>query len=164
MICESYYAAIRTATAEQIEAIDMGRRGIHNEAADIVIERLKGKVEIDFPTARRLFTLLAARSPGRGARPDVRSCQAPLRALRLHAERRALAHGRGPRPAMLGSRIYVDSAGLSTATLDPFAVAAMAEIGIDIRDHNTQGFEDIAVDEFDMIVALSPEAWSAPRC
>jgi uncharacterized protein (UPF0262 family) len=62
LICESYYAAIRTATAEQIEAIDMGRRGIHNEAAEIVIERLKGKVEIDFPTARRLFTLLMALS------------------------------------------------------------------------------------------------------
>jgi uncharacterized protein (UPF0262 family) len=60
LICESYYAAIRTASAEQIEAIDMGRRGLHNEAAEIVIERLKGKVEIDFQTARRLFTLLAA--------------------------------------------------------------------------------------------------------
>jgi uncharacterized protein (UPF0262 family) len=62
MICESYYAAIRTATAEQIEAIDMGRRGVHNEAAEIVIERLKGKVEVDFATARRLFTLLMALS------------------------------------------------------------------------------------------------------
>ena len=62
MICESYYAAIRTATAEQIEAIDMGRRGIHNEAAEIVMERLKDKVVIDFATARRLFTLLAALS------------------------------------------------------------------------------------------------------
>jgi uncharacterized protein (UPF0262 family) len=62
MICESYYEAIRTATAEQIEAIDMGRRGIHNEAAEIVIERLKDKVTIDFQTARRIFTLLAALS------------------------------------------------------------------------------------------------------
>jgi uncharacterized protein (UPF0262 family) len=62
LICESYYAAIRTATSEQIEAIDMGRRGIHNEAADIVIDRLRGKIEIDFQTARRLFTLLAALS------------------------------------------------------------------------------------------------------
>jgi uncharacterized protein (UPF0262 family) len=62
MICESYYAAIRTSTSEQIEAIDMGRRGIHNEAAEIVIERLKDKVTIDFQTARRLFTLLAALS------------------------------------------------------------------------------------------------------
>jgi uncharacterized protein (UPF0262 family) len=62
MICESYYDAIRTASSEQIEAIDMGRRGIHNEAAEIVIERLKDKVSIDFQTARRLFTLLAALS------------------------------------------------------------------------------------------------------
>lgn len=62
MICESYYSAIRTASAEQIEAIDMGRRGVHNEAAEIVMERLKGKVEIDFATARRLFTLLMALS------------------------------------------------------------------------------------------------------
>jgi uncharacterized protein (UPF0262 family) len=62
MICESYYSAIRTASAEQIEAIDMGRRGIHNEAAEIVVERLRGKVEIDFATARRLFTLLMALS------------------------------------------------------------------------------------------------------
>jgi uncharacterized protein (UPF0262 family) len=62
LICESYYDAIRTASSEQIEAIDMGRRGIHNEAADIVIERLKDKVTIDFQTARRLFTLLAALS------------------------------------------------------------------------------------------------------
>jgi protein-tyrosine-phosphatase len=60
--------------------------------------------------------------------------------------------------AILGQRIYVDSAGLATETLDPFAVAALAEMGIDIRDHNTQGFDDIAVDEFDLIVALSPEA------
>ena len=62
LVCESYYDAIRTSTAAQIEAIDMGRRGLHNEAADIVIERLKDKVEIDFQTARRLFTLLAALS------------------------------------------------------------------------------------------------------
>ncbi len=62
MICESYYAAIRTASAAQIEAIDMGRRGVHNEAADIVIERLKDKVTVDFQTARRLFTLIMALS------------------------------------------------------------------------------------------------------
>ncbi|MDP3255760.1 MAG: UPF0262 family protein [Bosea sp. (in: a-proteobacteria)] len=60
MVCESYYAAIRTATASQIEAIDMGRRGLHDEAAAILVERLAGKVEIDFDTARRLFTLIYA--------------------------------------------------------------------------------------------------------
>lgn len=60
MICESYYAAIRTQTPSQIEAIDMGRRGLHNEAAGILRERLAGKIDIDSDTARRLFTLVAA--------------------------------------------------------------------------------------------------------
>ena len=60
MICESYYAAIKTSSPTQIEAIDMGRRGLHDEAAQLLMERLDGKVEIDFNTARRLFTLIAA--------------------------------------------------------------------------------------------------------
>ena len=60
MICESYYEALKNATPGQIESIDMGRRGIHNEAADLLSERLKGKVDIDHETARRLFTLINA--------------------------------------------------------------------------------------------------------
>ena len=58
MICDSYYQAIRTATPDKIEAIDMGRRGIHNDGSEILMERLKGKVTIDLDTARRLFTLI----------------------------------------------------------------------------------------------------------
>ena len=58
MICDSYYQAIRTATPDKIEAIDMGRRGIHDEGSRTLQERLKGKVRIDFETARRLFTLI----------------------------------------------------------------------------------------------------------
>ncbi len=58
MICDSYYQAIRTATPDRIEAIDMGRRGIHDEGSRTLQERLKGKVRIDFETARRLFTLI----------------------------------------------------------------------------------------------------------
>ena len=57
-ICDSYYKAIRTATPSQIEAIDMGRRGLHNEGSDLLMERLKEKVEVDHDTARRLFTLI----------------------------------------------------------------------------------------------------------
>jgi uncharacterized protein (UPF0262 family) len=60
LICESYYQAIRTASPSQIEAIDMGRRGLHNEAAELLIERVDGKIEVDFDTARRLFTLISA--------------------------------------------------------------------------------------------------------
>ena len=57
-ICDSYYQAIRTATPDKIEAIDMGRRGVHDEGSRILMERLKGKVMLDMDTARRLFTLL----------------------------------------------------------------------------------------------------------
>ncbi|WP_082501420.1 UPF0262 family protein [Methylobacterium sp. Leaf88] len=60
MICESYYNAIRTASPTQIEAIDMGRRGLHNEASDLLRQRLEGKVDLDHDTARRLFTLVFA--------------------------------------------------------------------------------------------------------
>ena len=59
IICDSYYQAIRTATPDKIEAIDMGRRGIHDEGSHTLMERLKGKVRIDFETARRLFTLIS---------------------------------------------------------------------------------------------------------
>jgi uncharacterized protein (UPF0262 family) len=58
LICESYYEAIRTSTPSQIEAIDMGRRGIHNEGSETLRERLAGKIDVDFDTARRLFTLI----------------------------------------------------------------------------------------------------------
>ena len=57
-ICDSYYQAIRKATAAEIETIDMARRGVHNNAAQLLLERLEGKVTTDFPTARRLFTLI----------------------------------------------------------------------------------------------------------
>jgi uncharacterized protein (UPF0262 family) len=58
MICDSYYQAIRTATPDKIEAIDMGRRGIHDEGSNVLMERLKDKVTVDHDTARRLFTLI----------------------------------------------------------------------------------------------------------
>lgn len=57
-ICDSYYQAIRKASAAEIETIDMARRGVHNEAAEMLLERLEGKIETDFATARRLFTLI----------------------------------------------------------------------------------------------------------
>ncbi len=60
LVCDSYFGAIRSATPAQIEAIDMGRRGLHNEGSTLLSERLAGKVTIDFDTARRLFTLICA--------------------------------------------------------------------------------------------------------
>jgi uncharacterized protein (UPF0262 family) len=60
LVCEGYYEAIRIAPPSRIEAIDMGRRGIHNEGAEVLIGRLSGKIDMDFETARRLFTLVCA--------------------------------------------------------------------------------------------------------
>lgn len=60
MICDSYYAAIKTESPARIEALDMGRRGLHNEGSSILTERLKDKINVDFDTARRLFTLICA--------------------------------------------------------------------------------------------------------
>ncbi len=57
-ICESYFSAIKTATPSRIEAIDMGRRGIHNQGSDLLQEVLKDKINVDFDTARRIFTLI----------------------------------------------------------------------------------------------------------
>jgi uncharacterized protein (UPF0262 family) len=71
MICESYYDAIRSSTPHQIEAIDMARRGIHNEGSDLVTSRLEGKVNLDFDTSRRLFTLICALHAGQ-VRGNVR--------------------------------------------------------------------------------------------
>ena len=60
MVCESYYEAIRHSTPHQIEALDMGRRGLHDEGAGVLRDRLEGKITVDKDTARRLFTLICA--------------------------------------------------------------------------------------------------------
>lgn len=60
LVCDSYHAALRSAAPSQIEAIDMGRRAIHDEGSSLLRDRLKGKVTVDMETARRLFTLVCA--------------------------------------------------------------------------------------------------------
>lgn len=60
LLCDTYYEAIRTASASRIEALDIGRRGLHDEGSELLRERLAGKVKVDFDTARRLFTLICA--------------------------------------------------------------------------------------------------------
>lgn len=60
IVCESYHDAVRGASSQQIEALDMGRRGLHNEGSELLRERLAGKAKTDHDTARRLFTLLCA--------------------------------------------------------------------------------------------------------
>ena len=60
LICDSYYEALRGSSPSQIESVDMGRRGLHNEGAEQLMNRLEGKIAVDQETARRLFTLLCA--------------------------------------------------------------------------------------------------------
>jgi uncharacterized protein (UPF0262 family) len=60
VVCESYYQAIRTAPPSRIQSIDMGRRALHDEGSNALVERLKGKITVDQDTARRLFTLICA--------------------------------------------------------------------------------------------------------
>lgn len=60
LVCESYYEAIKTAPPSRIEALDMGRRALHNEGSELLMQRLEGKIETDADTARRLFTLICA--------------------------------------------------------------------------------------------------------
>ncbi len=64
MICESYHDAIRVSSPMQIEAIDMARRGIHNEGSELLRERLQDKIALDINTSRRLFTLICALHSG----------------------------------------------------------------------------------------------------
>jgi uncharacterized protein (UPF0262 family) len=66
IVCESYYAAIQQQSLTQVEALDMGRRSLHNEGADLLRARLEGKVELDLDTARRLFTLIYVLITGTG--------------------------------------------------------------------------------------------------
>lgn len=60
LICESYFDAVKTGNLQRIEAIDMSRRGLHDESADLVVSLLQDKIEVDHETARRLFTLICA--------------------------------------------------------------------------------------------------------
>ncbi|MBU1213001.1 MAG: UPF0262 family protein [Alphaproteobacteria bacterium] len=60
LICDSYYEAIRSAPPSKIQAIDISRRSLHDEGSRLLAERLDGKIEVDFDTARRLFTLICA--------------------------------------------------------------------------------------------------------
>ncbi len=60
LICESYHNAIRTATSAQIEAIDMGRRGLHNEGSRLLTDSLRNSIDVDFNTSRRIFTLICS--------------------------------------------------------------------------------------------------------
>jgi len=159
IVCESYYAAMQSQSLTQVEAIDMGRRAVHNEGADLLIERLEGKVVIDRDTARRLFTLIyVLRTVGSSTMPA-----APLPRVLFVCTRNAvrspmaeglLAHRRGDSGR-------VSSAGLFSDPVDPIAAAVMAEVGVDVSQHRSHTLADVALGDVDLVISLSSEAAAA---
>lgn len=159
IVCESYYAATQTQSLTQVEAIDMGRRAVHNEGAELLIERLKGKVDIDRDTARRLFTLIyvlhSAGFSSMSSAPSPRvlfvctrnSVRSPMAEALLALHR--------------GDAARVGSAGLMVDPVDPMAAIVMAEVGVDLTKHNTQALGDVSLSGIDVVISLSSEAAAA---
>ena len=157
MICDSYYQAIRTATPDKIEAIDMGRRGIHDEGSHTLMERLDGKVKIDFETARRLFTLICAVQPF-ASRIDERESNLPtvLFVCSMNSVRSPIAAALARR--FFPGRLIVRSAGVRSGKADGFVHEVMEEIGIDMSVHTPHTMDELVANHFDLVVTLSADA------
>ncbi len=154
---DSYYEAIKSGSTYQIEAVDMGRRGLHNDAAQLLRERLDNKLEMDMDTARRLFTLLCAIQPYAN-RIDERDSQLPtiLFVCSMNSVRSpmAAALARYVFPGKLISR----SAGARSGKADGFVHAAMEELGIDMSVHTPHTMDELVATKFNLVVTLSEEA------
>lgn len=159
-IRESYYEAIRSASTHQIEAVDMGRRGLHNQAAQLLIERLDNKLVFDLETARRLFTLICAVQPyaarifaDDGKLPTVlfvcsmNSVRSPIAA--------ALARKNFP------GRMVARSAGVQSGKADHFVYQVMDEIGIDMSVHTPHTMDELMATHFDVVITLADDAQKA---
>lgn len=157
---EHYFEAIHSASAHRIEAVDMGRRGLHNEAAELLRGRLAGKLELDTNTARRLFTLICALHP-HADRPDASTRDLPsvLFVCSMNSVRSpiaaALARRRFP------GRIVARSAGVTSGKVDSFVHEVMDEVGIDMAVHSPHGLDELAATHFDLVVTLSDDAPAA---
>ncbi|MEO9168735.1 MAG: UPF0262 family protein [Aestuariivirga sp.] len=159
-ICDSYIVAINSFNPQAIEAIDMARRGLHNEGAELLMERLKDKATMDNLTARRLFTLVCAILPAAGAIATVPPKQTRPRTVLFVCTMNAI---RSPMAAAIthhyfGSDIYAASAGISAGDPDPFVSVVMDEIDIDLKFHRPHSLSDEQELQFDLVVTLSDEA------
>ena len=160
-ICESYVSAIQSSNTQAVEAIDMARRGLHNEGAELLTERLKDKAEMDALTARRLFTLVCAILPAAGAVISKPRPQTVLYVCTMNAIRSPMAAAITHH--YFGTKVYAASAGLRAGDPDPFVGAVMDEIGIDLKSHRPHSLNDDDNLNFDLVVTLSSEAENMPR-
>lgn len=159
-IRESYYEAIRSASTFQIEAVDMGRRGLHNQAAELLIERLDNKLAMDLETARRLFTLICAVQPY-ATRVSEQDTQLPTILFVC-----AMNSVRSPIAAALArkhfpGRLVARSAGVRSGKVDHFVHQVMEEIGIDMSVHTPHTMDELKASNFDIIVTLAEDARAA---
>ena len=161
-IRESYYEAIKSASSFQIEAVDMGRRGVHNEAAELLRTRLDNKLEMDLNTARRLFTLICAVQPY-AARIDERFSELPtvLFVCSMNSVRSPIAAALARK--FFPGRLIARSAGVQSGKADGFVHEVMEEIGVDMSVHTPHTMDELVANRFDLVVTLSPDAPDAVK-
>jgi uncharacterized protein (UPF0262 family)/protein-tyrosine-phosphatase len=159
IVCESYYAAMQSQSLTQVEAIDMGRRAVHNEGAELLIQRLEGKVAIDRDTARRLFTLIYVLHTAGSSTMPASPLPRVLFVCTRNAVRSPMAEGL--LALRRGDSGRVSSAGLFGDPVDPMAAAVMAELGVDLSQHHGHRLSDTALGDIDLVISLSAEAAAA---
>lgn len=159
-IRDNYYEAIKTSTPFQIEAVDMARRGLHNEAAELLRSRLDNKLEMDLNTARRLFTLVCAVQPF-ASRIDERDSDLPtvLFVCSMNSVRSPIAAALARK--LYPGRLIVRSAGVRSGKADNFVHEIMEEIGVDMSVHTPHTMDELAANRFDLVVTLSSDAAEA---
>lgn len=159
-IRDSYYDAIKSAQPMQIEAVDMGRRGLHNDAAEMLRDRLKGKLEMDLNTARRLFTLICAVQPYADRSISIAQKQpSVLFVCSMNSVRSPMAAALARK--YFPSELIARSAGVRSGQVDRFVHDVMEEIGIDMSVHTPHTMDELVATNFDLIVTLSEEAPAA---
>jgi uncharacterized protein (UPF0262 family)/protein-tyrosine-phosphatase len=156
-IRDSYYEAIKTASTYQIETVDMARRGLHNDAAELLRARLDNKIEMDLNTARRLFTLICAVQPY-ASRIDERESKLPsvLFVCSMNSVRSPIAAALARK--FFPGRIIARSAGVRSGKADGFVHEVMEEIGVDMSVHTPHTMDELTASHFDLVVTLSADA------
>jgi len=156
-IRDAYYEAIRSAQPFQIETVDMARRGMHNEAAELLRTRLTNKINLDLNTARRLFTLICAVQPY-ASRIDEATSELPtvLFVCSMNSVRSPIAAALA-RQAFPG-RLIARSVGVNGGKADQFVHEVMEEIGIDMSVHTPHILDELVANHFDLVITLSDDA------
>lgn len=159
-IRESYYEAIRSASNFQIEAVDMGRRGLHNQAAQLLLDRLENKLVMDTETARRLFTLICAIQPY-AARTAERDSELPtvLFVCSMNSVRSPIAAALARK--LYPARLIARSAGVRSGKADHFVHEVMEEVGVDMSVHTPHTMDELVASHFDLVITLADDAAQA---